>query len=201
MIHPDTELVFISAQVGRGVRATAAIPRGTVVWARDRFDLVLSAEEVEALPPAHRGVVEVWGYRDRRGRWILCADAGRFVNHSCEPAIRGVGDDLMIAVRDLSPGDEITCDYAECNVALRCACGAPGCRTEVREDDLHTYAERWDDEVRDALREAGLVQQPLFPFVLDPARTRAYLEGHPAPSLRSVCRAPAPSRVGEPHPA
>jgi len=37
MIHPHTELRFISEQVGHGVLATQIIPRGTMVYVKDRL--------------------------------------------------------------------------------------------------------------------------------------------------------------------
>ena len=42
MIHPASELRFISAEIGHGVFATEFIPRGTLVWVLDEFDRVLT---------------------------------------------------------------------------------------------------------------------------------------------------------------
>ncbi|HAV55880.1 MAG TPA: SET domain-containing protein-lysine N-methyltransferase, partial [Aequorivita sp.] len=38
MIHPKTELKFISDQIGYGVVATEFIPAGTITWALDDLD-------------------------------------------------------------------------------------------------------------------------------------------------------------------
>lgn len=38
MIHPNTELKFISNQVGYGVVATSFIPAGTITWVLDKLD-------------------------------------------------------------------------------------------------------------------------------------------------------------------
>ncbi len=189
MIHPATELVAVDPDIGLGVRATAPIPRGTILWTLDRFDRTFSPEEAAALSPLHRELLEHFGYRDHTGRWILCWDAGRYVNHSCDPAMRGVGPDTMIAMRDLAEGEPVTCDYAECNLdaPLDCRCGAPGCRGRVDGDDLLRFADRWDPLVREAVRAAAAVDQPLWPAVLDPAGLRAILDGRaPVPSLRAV---------------
>lgn len=52
----------------------------------------------------------------RTGLYVLCADDARYMNHSDDPAARGdYGADPVfgvdIAVRDIEPGEELTCDY------------------------------------------------------------------------------------------
>jgi len=193
MIHPDTRMVEISPEIGLGVRCTRPIPRGTILWALDRLDLVLAPAQVAALPPLLARPLARYGYRDARGRRVLCWDGGRYVNHSCVPAMRGVGGDVQIAVRDLEVGDEVTCDYAECNIdaPLECRCGAASCRGLIRGDDLLRHHAAWDAEVRAALGPAALVEQPLLPVLLDPDWFRAVLRGAiEPPSLRAV-RCPA----------
>lgn len=60
------------------------------------------------------------------------SDPLRFTNHSCRPnatlRIRQ-GRVEFYAMRDLSPGEEITVNYGETHHEgqLRCRCGAPGC--------------------------------------------------------------------------
>ena len=183
MMHPATSVVEINPRVGRGVRATAPIPRGTIVWARDAADEVLSPDEVEALPAKRRAFVHTYGYRDSRGFSIVCADAGKYVNHSCQPTLRGVGHDVMIAIRDIERGEEITCDYAECNLErdLECACGSPSCRGHIRLGDLLLYSGGWDVDVREAVRHAPKVAQPVLPFALDRDAVRSVIAGISAP--------------------
>lgn len=119
---------------------------------------------------------------------MLCWDAGRYVNHSCRPSMRGLGLAAQIAVRDVAAGEEITCDYGECNLAtpLRCACGEPGCRGEIRGDDVLAFASRWDGEVAGALQRGRRLPQPLRPFWVD-THVDAYLERDEAPpSIRAL---------------
>jgi len=40
------------------------------------------------------------------------AEAGDLVNHSCDPNCGLVGAVLVVAMRDIEPGEEITFDYA-----------------------------------------------------------------------------------------
>ena len=49
MIHPDTELRFVSKEVGYGVFATNLLPKGTILFARDKLDLVLTPKQYKAL--------------------------------------------------------------------------------------------------------------------------------------------------------
>lgn len=75
--------------------------------------------------------VEHCAYPD--GRMVLIADPERHVNHSCDPNAYERFDGLsssFIALREISPGDEITIDY-NINIAngtaWPCHCGATRC--------------------------------------------------------------------------
>ncbi len=197
MIHPDSERFVAAPEIGLGVRATRRIPRGTIVWTLDCWDVVLTPAALADLSPAHRGLAARFGYYDVHGRCVVCWDDGRYVNHGCDPTVRGVGSEIQIAVRDIEAGEEITCDYAECNVEplLTCRCTAATCRGRVSGRDLLTWAAVWDADVRAALVDTGRVAQPLWPFLLEPQWLRDVLDGRRAvPSLRGVYRADEPDR-------
>lgn len=166
MIHPSSELRFISTEIGYGVFATEFIPRGTFLWVLDAFDRILTAAEREALPPLLRQQVDRYAYQAADGDFVFCWDFGRYMNHSCAPASRGIGDAFEIAVRDIQPGEELTCEYGTLNLVqpMRCRCGALSCRGEIRRDDAERYYERWDAEARAAFELAGTVAQPLLPY-------------------------------------
>ena len=82
MIHPDTELRFISPEKGYGVIATRFIPAGTITWAFDELDRVFSAEEFLGMDVRYREILDKYCYRDSDGQFVLCWDNSRFVNHS-----------------------------------------------------------------------------------------------------------------------
>lgn len=178
MIHPHTELKFISSSVGHGVFATAFIPKGTFLWVLDPFDRILTADEVRALPPMLKTAVERWAYVDPTGHFVFCWDHGRYMNHSCRPTSRGIGDAFEIAVRDIQPGEELSCEYGILNIAksFPCACGQPGCRGSVGPGDLERLFPIWDAEAQDAFQYAASVAQPLLPFVKAGPRDHAILE-------------------------
>lgn len=189
MIHPQTELFVRGDGVGAGVRATEPLPRGTVLWVRDVLDVVMAAEALDDLPPSLRAQVDRLGYRDASGRWILCWDAGKHVNHSCDPVMRGVGHDAMIAVRDVATGEEITCDYAECNLEqpLRCACGAATCRGVIEPTTEGAVWKRWQVEVEGAVQAGRALAQPLAEVAIEAEQLVAVLSGeHPVPRLAEV---------------
>lgn len=60
----------------------------------------------------------------------------RYVNHSCSPNAfmrRCRGRVEFYALRQIAPGEEVTCDYGETHHAggLACRCGSVGCRGRV----------------------------------------------------------------------
>lgn len=193
VIHPATELRYIDPAIGYGVFATRFIPKGTIVWALDEFDRVLSREQVRDLPDLLRAQVETYAYVDASGTFILCWDFGRFMNHSCAPTSRSVGEAFEIAVRDIHPGDQLTCEYGVLNMSgtFACACGAADCRGTIGSGDLAAHWPRWDEEAADAFRAALHVDQPLLPYAKlspeDRLLAEAIREGRmiPLPSSQS----------------
>ena len=78
------------------------------------------------------------------------AEPGDLVNHSCDPNCGLVGAVLVVAMRDIEPGEEITFDYAMCDSTdydeFDCSCDTQHCRKHVtgsdwkRPDLQHRYA-------------------------------------------------------------
>lgn len=168
MLHPHTDLRFISDACGRGVVATQFIPRGTVVWVRCRLDQTLPASRIRALRGEYRAATQRYCFVDRRGDYVLCWDHARFVNHSCEPnCISPGGFELDLAVRDIEPGEQITNHYAALNLDHRfeCECGAPSCTGFVRPEDAPARVAAWDLALAEALPRVGGVEQPLWSLV------------------------------------
>lgn len=182
MMHPDTELRFIDERIGYGVFATRPIPRGTVIWILCAFDHIYRREEVAGMPEAYQEIVARYSYIDGEGRFVLCWDQGRYVNHSCNPAMLGVGPSFEIAVRDIAAGEQITCEYGGLNMTapLRCLCGSSNCRGWVRADDALRYASTWDAQVQESLPLAARVRQPLLPFMTNPREYHDLLAGRMA---------------------
>lgn len=192
MIHPDTELRFKSPEIGYGVFATAPIPRGTVVWTLCPLDQRVDRGQRERLNPTSRELLDLYAYVNSAGEFILCWDHGRFVNHSCDPAMVAIGEDHEIAVRDLKVGDELTCDYGALNLleTLSCHCGALHCRGSIAGDALSSdeLVARTDARAAAALEVALTVDQPLLDVMRQPNRFVEMATGLVDPPSVGLCR-------------
>ena len=100
---------------GLGLIAQAFIPKGTPTWRfQQGFDVILTEEDFTRLSPVARKQVLNYATFDVIDRvFVLGSDDDRFTNHSDNPTIRWGDNDDLVAVRDLRPGDEITCDYRD----------------------------------------------------------------------------------------
>ncbi|TYT73767.1 SET domain-containing protein [Desulfobotulus mexicanus] len=163
MLHPHTEVRFISEEIGRGVFATRPIPKGTVVWVQDRFDRVFTEAEVRSLEPVYQEILETYCFRDRCGRWIFCWDNTRYVNHSFSPTCILTPYGFELAVQDIEVGQQITNDYGFFNIIEPFDClPEEGCqRSRVLPDDILRFAEIWDTRLAEAFTFFNRVAQPL----------------------------------------
>lgn len=59
-------------------------------------------------------------------------EAGDMLNHSCEPNCGLLGSQLLVAIRDIEVGEELSFDYAMCDASdydeFTCLCGTQACR-------------------------------------------------------------------------
>jgi len=167
VIHPDSELRFVNADIGYGVFATRLIPRGTITWVSDRLDQAFTPEAVERLPAVYHDIVLKYSFIDANSRFVLCWDHARFVNHSCDPTCLSAGYAFEIAVRDIPAGQEVTDDYGSLNLeyGFECRCGSPRCRMLIRPEDLLTFGDAWDRLVAEPFMLIPSVAQPLWPFL------------------------------------
>ncbi len=120
-----------SAIHGLGLFAAVAMPSGTPVWSFvPGFDLELTEEFVAALPVMARDHVHWYGWwNSGRQRWILDADHARFMNHSDTPNTgvpSGADSSVTVALRDISPGEELTCNYHAFDGKSRSKLGSGG---------------------------------------------------------------------------
>jgi hypothetical protein len=187
MLHPHTELRFVTPLIGYGVFATNPIPRGTITWVRDPLDQAFSPAQVAAFPPMQQQVLERYSFVDAQGDSILCWDHGRYVNHACEANCLGPGYGFEIAIRDIAPGEELTDDYGSLNVDVPfdCLCGSPRCRRQIRPDDLLIHGEQWDALIGEAFARLESCAQPLWALLHNPEEVRRAARGEIAiPSCR-----------------
>jgi len=105
---------------GKGLIAREPIRIGTIIWVlQPGFDVVLTRAQFEELNANSRDQIGRYIYTDvATGNYILCSDDARFMNHSDTPNTRTEGNQT-IAIADIRPGDEITCNYYEFDAASR----------------------------------------------------------------------------------
>ncbi|MEO6884083.1 MAG: SET domain-containing protein [Bacteroidia bacterium] len=163
MIHPHTEVRFISDEIGYGVVATQLIPKGTITWALDKFDRIFSPKEMEEMEEPYHTILDVYSYRNNKGHFILCWDNSRFVNHSFNSSCISTAYEFEIAVRDILPGEQLTDDYGYLNVSEPFDCvPEKGCtRTRVMPDDILNNHKIWDEKLISAFQNFLNVEQPL----------------------------------------
>ncbi|WP_163397802.1 SET domain-containing protein [Flavobacterium fluviatile] len=170
MIHPDTEIRFISPEKGYGVVATKLIPRGTITWVQDDLDQIFSRDQVTKLNPFIKKYLETYSFTNKHGDMVLCWDNGKFVNHSFKPSCFSTPYDFEIAIRDIYPGEELTDDYGYLNVEKPFYVIDEGTeRKTVYPDDILNFHEEWDNLIKENAPKVLETIQPLIELI--PAKT------------------------------
>jgi hypothetical protein len=149
MIHPKTELRFISNDVGYGVVATEFIPAGTITWVLDKLDREFTQEEFQNMDELYQDILDTYSFRNNKGNLVLCWDSGRFVNHSFNSNCLTTAYDFEIAIRNIQPGEQLTDDYGYLNINEPFRGIDEGTRRKVvYPDDLLKYYKVWDKKLQ-----------------------------------------------------
>ncbi len=162
MIHPKTELKFISNDVGYGVIATEFIPAGTITWVLDKLDREFRPEEIDALDPLYQNILDTYCYRNNIGNFVLCWDNGRYINHSFNSNCLTTAYDFELAIRDIQAGEQLTDDYGYLNIPEPFRGVDEGTKRKiVYPDDLLRYSKVWDKKIRKVFSDIPKLRQPL----------------------------------------
>ncbi|CUU59687.1 SET domain-containing protein [Parafrankia irregularis] len=171
MLHPD--IVPGISRHGSGLFAARDIPVGAVVWGPCPSCTRLRRAALRTLPEPSAAWLDEHGYWCRDGSLILPCGHAHLMNHSCAANVLDAGLAVGIAVRAISRGSEVTCDYRTFRYdppwSFVCACGKPQCAGSVRSASLGMPAgleETWARRVAAALRKAPAAPQPLGMGVL-----------------------------------
>jgi uncharacterized protein len=168
MIHPKTELRFISNEVGYGVFATDFIPAGTITWVLDKLDREFRPEEFFAMDLVYQNIIDTYTFRNNIGNYVLCWDHGRFVNHSFNANCLTTAYDFEIAIRDILPGEQLTDDYGYLNIKDPFTAEDEGTeRKIVYPDDLVRYYKVWDAQILKVFGKINAYEQPLRVLIKD----------------------------------
>src|SRR3989338_3261498 len=102
---------------GIGLFADEFIKKGTLVQRFEPgFDLIISQDELTKLSEAAKSEFLKYAYKNKEtGKYILCADNTRFLNHSAEPNLtsKDIHEEIDIAAKDIQQGEELTVNYNE----------------------------------------------------------------------------------------
>lgn len=122
--------------IGRGCFAVEPIAAGNVVAAfggrcltRDEFDLLPTYQKARSIQVDEElflsGAPE--------------PEPSDFINHSCNPNCGMSGNTVIVALREIEVGEELTYDYAMSDGSdydeFECACGVTACRGKVTGND------------------------------------------------------------------
>ena len=119
---------------GRGLVAVAPIARDEVVAIKGGH--IVDTARLSALPERLRNSdVQIWN-----GLHLVAVEDAEyepvmlFINHSCEPNVGFAGNIVLVAMRDIAAGEELTTDYAlfdDADDPMTCNCGTASCRGTI----------------------------------------------------------------------
>jgi uncharacterized protein len=127
---------------GKGVYASCCIIAGTQLYEYTGEKILKSEGDRRAEINLKRGLtylVELDDEHDIDGE--VGGNDSRFINHSCDPncSFEFTGDRILVhALRDISPGEELTLDYEfdESGMNVPCRCGSANCRGYIIASEL-----------------------------------------------------------------
>jgi uncharacterized protein len=133
-ITPKARKGGASAIAGRGLFAVEPIAAGELVAIKGGH--IVTTEAVRSLPERlQNSEIQI-----SDGFSLVAVEEAEyepvmlFLNHSCEPNVGFAGNIVLVAMRDVGAGEELTTDYAlfdDHDGAMHCACGASSCRGTI----------------------------------------------------------------------
>jgi uncharacterized protein len=139
-----------SAIEGRGLVAAAAIARDEIVAIKGGH--IVDTATLKSLPELLRNsdVQIADGFHLVALEQAEYEPVMLFINHSCEPNVGFAGNIVLVAMRDIDPGEELTTDYAlfdNYDGEMKCQCRTSSCRTTIggRDWQLTELQRRYGD--------------------------------------------------------
>jgi uncharacterized protein len=133
-ITPKARKGGASEIAGRGLFAVEPIAAGELVAIKGGH--IVTTEAVQSLPERlQNSEIQI-----ADGFSLVAVEEAEyepvmlFLNHSCEPNVGFAGNIVLVAMRDVGAGEELTTDYAlfdDYDGAMECECSAPSCRGTI----------------------------------------------------------------------
>ena len=97
---------------GIGLFAAQFIPQGTVTWEyHSEFDTSYDEADIARMsPPAREQFLQYAYFDNEQGRYVLCFDSQRFINHSSDAPNIISTPRRDVGARDIQEGEELLCD-------------------------------------------------------------------------------------------
>ena len=126
----------------QGVFAVKPLKKGEIssVWG----GFIITQKDFNRLEKTCFKSIENYATKVADGFYLVSSKKGGledddFFNHSCEPNAGINGHLLMVAMRDIACGDEVTYDYcmtdADFDYSFKCRCGTNSCRNKITTKD------------------------------------------------------------------
>ena len=98
---------------GIGLFAAEDIKKGTVTWEFDsEFDPAYSDDQISRMPAPAQEIFWHYAYFDKElGKFVLCADDQRFINHTNGNTNIQSSTRRDVASQDIKKGEELLCNY------------------------------------------------------------------------------------------
>ena len=133
-ITPNARKGAASGIEGRGLIALAPIAAGELVAIKGGH--IVTTEILRALPERLRNseIQIADGFHLAALEEAEYEPVMLFLNHSCEPNVGFAGNTVLVAMRDIASGDELTTDYAlfdDHDEVMQCRCGTRSCRGTI----------------------------------------------------------------------
>jgi uncharacterized protein len=133
-ITPKAHKGAASAIDGRGLAAVAPIAADEVVAIKGGH--IITTATLQSLPERLRNseIQIADGFHLAALEEAEYEPVMLFLNHCCVPNVGFAGNTVLVAMRDIDPGEELTTDYAlfdDHDEAMECHCGMPSCRGTI----------------------------------------------------------------------
>lgn len=124
----NAKVVVQDSSFGKGLFTVADIAKDEVIAVFD--GAVYEADKATDLAPDiadHAVQIGPHEWKDSKG-------VARYINHSCEPNVDYRGVDTLVAMRDITKGEELRLDYdmsENSDWYMQCECGVKACRKVI----------------------------------------------------------------------
>jgi hypothetical protein len=133
-ISPKARKGIISGIAGRGLFATARIGTDEIVAVKGGH-IVTTRQLMELPDPLPNSEIQI-----AQGLHLVALSPEEyepvmlFINHSCEPNVGFAGNIVLVAMREVTAGEELTTDYAlfdDYDGQMACHCNTARCRRVI----------------------------------------------------------------------